>query len=59
REKPVWLLNRANTCWRWQMDRTDTPWYQNFTIFRQAARGDWSDVIEQMREALAQHMAER
>ncbi|MCA1324823.1 tetratricopeptide repeat protein [Herbaspirillum sp. alder98] len=57
--KPVWLLNRTNTCWRWQMDRTDTPWYQNFTIFRQTARGDWSDVIEQMREALAQHMSER
>lgn len=55
--KPVWLLNRFNTCWRWQLERTDTPWYQNFTIFRQAAPGDWSDVVAQMREALSAHLA--
>lgn len=55
--KPVWLLNRFNTCWRWQLERTDTPWYQNFTIFRQSVQGDWSDVIAQMREALSAHLA--
>ncbi|KAF1041365.1 MAG: TPR repeat-containing protein YrrB [Herbaspirillum frisingense] len=55
--KPVWLLNRFNTCWRWQLDRSDTPWYQNFTIFRQSTLGEWSDVIEQMREALSAHLA--
>lgn len=55
--KPVWLLNRFNTCWRWQLDRTDTPWYPNFTIFRQAVPGQWDDVIAEMREALSQHLA--
>lgn len=55
--KPVWLLNRFNTCWRWQLERSDTPWYQNFTIFRQAAPGDWGDVVAQMREALSAHLA--
>ncbi|MBO9537979.1 tetratricopeptide repeat protein [Herbaspirillum sp.] len=55
--KPVWLLNRFNGCWRWQVDRTDTPWYQNFTIFRQDTQGDWSGVVAQMREALSQHLA--
>ena len=55
--KPVWLLNRFNGCWRWQVDRADTPWYQNFTIFRQDTQGDWRTVVMQMQDALAQHLA--
>lgn len=23
--KPFWLLNRYNTCWRWPLDREDSP----------------------------------
>ncbi|MBB5391435.1 MULTISPECIES: tetratricopeptide repeat protein [unclassified Herbaspirillum] len=55
--KPVWLLDRFNGCWRWQVDRTDSPWYQNFTIFRQDTQGDWSGVVAQMQEALTLHLA--
>ena len=25
--KPVWILNRYDACWRWLLDRTDSPWY--------------------------------
>ena len=25
--KPVWMLNRLNTDWRWFMNRSDSPWY--------------------------------
>jgi tetratricopeptide (TPR) repeat protein len=25
--KPVWILNRFDTCWRWLLDREDSPWY--------------------------------
>jgi hypothetical protein len=25
--KPVWILHRFDTCWRWLLDRTDGPWY--------------------------------
>jgi len=54
---PVWLLNRANTCWRWQLERSDTPWYRDFRLFRQANTGDWNDVIAEVRAALLQQLA--
>lgn len=54
--KPVWLLNRFQTCWRWQLERTDSPWYSNFTIFRQEKDQPWSQVLGQVRDTLAQHL---
>lgn len=56
--KPVWLLNRVNTCWRWQLDRSDTPWYPSFTIFRQTQTDDWNEVIAQVRSALQQRLTQ-
>jgi Tfp pilus assembly protein PilF len=50
--KPVWLLNRFDTCWRWQLDRTDSPWYPTMRIFRQPAADDWESVIETVGVAL-------
>jgi len=50
--KPVWMLNRHNTCWRWLNDRTDSPWYPTMRIFRQAEMADWGGVIEQVQGAL-------
>jgi hypothetical protein len=44
--KPVWLLNRFDTCWRWLLDRTDSPWYPSMRIYRQPSPGDWKPVIE-------------
>ncbi|WP_299532713.1 tetratricopeptide repeat protein [uncultured Herbaspirillum sp.] len=55
--KPVWLLNRANTCWRWQLERSDTPWYPTMRLFRQRQTGDWSEVIAEVRSALLQQLA--
>ncbi len=43
--KPFWLLNRYSTCWRWLIDRDDSPWYPTARLFRQNAPGDWSGVI--------------
>jgi ADP-heptose:LPS heptosyltransferase len=51
---PVWLLNRSNTCWRWLLDRADSPWYPSMRIFRQAAPGDWTDAVAAVAAALAQ-----
>jgi tetratricopeptide (TPR) repeat protein len=50
--KPVWLLNRFDTCWRWLLERTDSPWYPTMRIFRQERAGDWESVIERVREEL-------
>jgi Glycosyltransferase family 9 (heptosyltransferase) len=52
--KPVWLLNRFETEWRWLLDRTDSPWYPTVRIFRQAQPDVWTDVIIQVQQALGQ-----
>ncbi|WP_233829242.1 tetratricopeptide repeat protein [Paraburkholderia sp. ZP32-5] len=51
-DKPVWILNRFDTCWRWMLERTDTPWYPRARLFRQPTLGDWDSVIAAVREAL-------
>ena len=50
--RPVWLLNRFNTDWRWLNDRADSPWYPTMRIFRQTAPGDWVGVLAAVRAAL-------
>ena len=50
--KPVWILNRFDTCWRWLLDRRDSPWYPTITLYRQTQPGVWDDVIEQVRKDL-------
>ena len=50
--KEVWLLNRFDTCWRWFLDRSDSPWYPTVKIFRQPKLGDWDSVIQQVKEEL-------
>ena len=50
--KPVWLLNRADTDWRWGLGRDDTPWYPTLRQFRQPRAGDWPSVIAAVAAAL-------
>lgn len=56
--KPVWLMNRYATCWRWLCDRTDSPWYPTMWLFRQPAVGDWGAVVADVRAALEVHLEE-
>ncbi|QDD65898.1 tetratricopeptide repeat protein [Herbaspirillum seropedicae] len=55
--RPVWLLNRHNGCWRWQVEREDSPWYGGMTIFGQRTAGQWDEVIARVRAALQQQLA--
>lgn len=55
--RPVWLLNRRNTDWRWLLDREDSPWYPTMRIFRQHRRGEWDDVIRQVTQALSKQVS--
>jgi Flp pilus assembly protein TadD len=52
--KPVWILNRFDSCWRWFPHRDDSPWYPSARQFRQTSRGDWGGVVERVRDALEQ-----
>ncbi|MFC0400675.1 tetratricopeptide repeat protein [Paraburkholderia rhizosphaerae] len=51
--KPVWIMNRFDTCWRWLLDRDDSPWYPSARLFRQPALGDWNKVVWAVRDALS------
>jgi Flp pilus assembly protein TadD len=52
--KPVWMLNRFDSCWRWFLNRDDTPWYPSMRQFRQTSRGDWTSVIQRVKDALTE-----
>ncbi|MEC5407996.1 tetratricopeptide repeat-containing glycosyltransferase family protein [Paraburkholderia sp. MPAMCS5] len=52
-DRPVWMLNRFDTCWRWLLERGDTPWYPRARLFRQPALGDWDSVMKAVGSALA------
>ncbi|MEJ0004915.1 MAG: tetratricopeptide repeat protein [Steroidobacteraceae bacterium] len=55
--KPVWLLNRFDTCWRWLLDRSDSPWYPTLRLYRQQRRGDWQEVVQRIRADLHRQVA--
>jgi Flp pilus assembly protein TadD len=51
--KPVWVLSRYDGCWRWLLDREDTPWYPTMRLFRQNKSGEWASVVKRVAEELA------
>lgn len=51
--KPVWMLNRFDTEWRWLHGRSDSPWYPSLRIFNQPRFGDWESVITRVVAELA------
>jgi tetratricopeptide (TPR) repeat protein len=54
--KPVWMLSRLDNCWRWMLDRTDSPWYPSLTIYRQDRFRDWHPVIRRLSVDLITHV---
>jgi tetratricopeptide (TPR) repeat protein len=52
--KPVWILLGHFPDWRWQWDRTDSPWYPTARLFRQPAPGEWARVMGEVAVALQQ-----
>lgn len=53
--RPVWVLLPHAPDWRWLVERDDSPWYPNMTLYRQPARRAWAPVIERVRADLARH----
>ncbi|HEY6022739.1 MAG TPA: tetratricopeptide repeat protein [Pseudolabrys sp.] len=50
--KPVWILNRFDSDWRWLLERTDSPWYPTARLYRQASPGNWDDLVQRVRDDL-------
>jgi tetratricopeptide (TPR) repeat protein len=55
--KPTWIMNRFDTCWRWLLHRTDSPWYPTVRIYRQDHAGDWDGVISKIQHDLTSFKA--
>lgn len=45
---PTWLLLPYSPDWRWQLNRTDSPWYHNFVLYRQSSPRDWDSVFSKV-----------
>lgn len=50
--KPIWIMLAWTPDWRWLLNRSDSPWYDSVTLYRQARRGDWSSVLKRIAEDL-------
>jgi tetratricopeptide (TPR) repeat protein len=50
--KPVWLLNRCGSEWRWGLDSERSPWYPSMRIFRQTEAASWDGLIARVANEL-------
>jgi tetratricopeptide (TPR) repeat protein len=55
--RPVWVVLKTDSEWRWMRNRDDCPWYPTMKLYRQTRRGDWSDVFETMAATLPAKVA--
>ena len=51
--KPCWLMLRHSGEWRWQRERSDSPWYPTLRLFRQKRAGDWCELVARLAGELA------
>ncbi len=56
--RPVWLLSRFDGCWRWLLDRDDSPWYGSVRIYRQERPGDWDGVLRRVARRMRELVGE-
>lgn len=57
--RPVWVMLNYAADWRYQKDRSDSPWYPTMRLFRQTAPGGWRSVIEQILNVLTSDKSEK
>ncbi len=57
--RPVWVLLRYVSDWRWQDEPLTSPWYPTMRLFRQPAPMDFKTPVAAMAAALASLIDER
>ena len=46
--KPTRLLVPAAPSWRWQLERADSPWYPDLTLYRQNPGERWAETLRRV-----------
>ncbi len=57
--KPTWILLHHDPDWRWPREGDRSAWYPTARLFRQEGAGDWTGVVEEVRQELAEHRGVR
>jgi Tfp pilus assembly protein PilF len=55
--KPVFVMLPTTHDWRYGLDPARSAWYTAMRLFRQHARGDWTDVLARVTHALREAVA--
>jgi len=50
--KNTWLILPFAPDWRWMLHRSDSPWYQSLTIYRQDVSRNYQPVLERIKKDL-------
>lgn len=50
--KPVWTIIPYVPDWRWQLKRSDNPWYPSMKLFRHKSVYSWSEVFDRIEKEL-------
>ncbi|MBR7800099.1 tetratricopeptide repeat protein [Undibacterium sp. FT137W] len=51
--RPTSILLAYTPDWRWLLERTDSPWYDSVSLFRQSIDHTWPPVFQQVFKSLA------
>ncbi len=49
---PTWVMLAFVPCWRWLLERSDSPWYPSVRLFRQLGPDQWAPMLVDMAEQL-------
>lgn len=52
--RPAWAMLAFVPCWRWLLDRNDSPWYPSVRLFRQPGPEQWAPMLAEMAQQLRQ-----
>jgi tetratricopeptide (TPR) repeat protein len=51
---PTWLMLKYVPHWVWMLNRQDSPWYPNHSLFRQKEPDNWQDIFDEIYARISQ-----
>ena len=57
--RPTFIAIPSVACWRWLLDREDSPWYPTMRLFRRGADENWSNVFDRIAPAVSAMISAR